>query len=588
MRAIRVTTTLVLALAMLGWGCAPDAAPSLTAAHAPEGLREAAQLAEVRLGVPADLVLALGWVETRWQGALEVESHADDDHSHGPGLIGLAGIRPSLEGDLLAVAARALETDAEAIDADSEVGVLATAYVLRELALRRHGALPAVDDVGAWREVLGDYTGLEDEASRARYVADVLHVLALGLEAEASNGEVVLIPSREITEVEATGVGVASAYLSEYEGAHWLEAGPGHWRAGRDGHSITHIIIHTMQGSYSGSIGWFRDPANPYDTSTHYLIRSSDGDITQMVEEADTAHHIGGWNPWTIGIEHEGYIENPSRWYTDVMYRSSARLVRHLCDKYSIPIDREHILGHVEVPGASHTDPGPGWNWDYYMGLVRAAAPSGPAYDATLVAIAEQPTELVSGGDGVVRIDYRNDGSAGWSVASTRLGTSAPRDRESPFYADYNWIDARRPTAADAATGSGATGRFSFVVVAPEVTEVTEMIEHYQVFDETGGFFGDEVEVRIRVRPRDTAVSDAGTETPVDAAVEMPLGDAGPGIPGVDGGTVGPARDAGTDGDTRPHMAGGCGCAASGSRGGSAGFALVALALASVMRRRRA
>jgi uncharacterized protein YgiM (DUF1202 family) len=53
------------------------------------------------------------------------------------------------------------------------------------------------------------------------------------------------------------------------------------------------------------------------------------------------------------------------------MYRASAALTRNLTTKYAIPRDRSHIIGHVEVPGATHTDPGQYWNWTYYMQLVN-------------------------------------------------------------------------------------------------------------------------------------------------------------------------------------------------------------------------
>jgi hypothetical protein len=100
-------------------------------------------------------------------------------------------------------------------------------------------------------------------------------------------------------------------------------------------------------------------------------VRSGDGAITQSVRDKDVAWHAGNWsyNTQSIGIEHEGYI-NQASWFTDTMYRSSAALTRHLCDKYRIPKDRAHIIGHIEVPGADHTDPGPHWNWNYYMRLV--------------------------------------------------------------------------------------------------------------------------------------------------------------------------------------------------------------------------
>src|SRR2546429_476351 len=39
-----------------------------------------------------------------------------------------------------------------------------------------------------------------------------------------------------------------------------------------------------------------------------------------------------------------------------------------------VPAARSHIIGHNEVPGTDHSDPGPTWNWTYYMSLVRACS----------------------------------------------------------------------------------------------------------------------------------------------------------------------------------------------------------------------
>ncbi|WP_010471205.1 N-acetylmuramoyl-L-alanine amidase, partial [Streptomyces somaliensis] len=71
--------------------------------------------------------------------------------------------------------------------------------------------------------------------------------------------------------------------------------------------------------------------------------------------------------------------------FTPAMYAASARLTAGICARYGIPVDREHVIGHVEVEGTDHTDPGPHWDWDRYMELVRRAAaapsasPSAPA-----------------------------------------------------------------------------------------------------------------------------------------------------------------------------------------------------------------
>ncbi len=65
------------------------------------------------------------------------------------------------------------------------------------------------------------------------------------------------------------------------------------------------------------------------------------------------------------------------------MYRSSAALTRNIADRRGIPKDRAHIKGHVEMPNQTHTDPGPNWNWTYYMQLVNGGNPNPPEYNFT-------------------------------------------------------------------------------------------------------------------------------------------------------------------------------------------------------------
>lgn len=166
----------------------------------------------------------------------------------------------------------------------------------------------------------------------------------------------------------------------DYAGASWLAAHKGNYTNASRPKSdpINKVVIHTMQGTVAGTKAWFRNPKS--EVTTHYLVSSSKGSVTQMVHESDIAWHAGNWdyNKTSIGIEHEGYVENPKKWYTKNMYASSAKLVRSICDRYGIPKDRKHIIAHSEVPGATHTDPGKGWNWDRFMDLVRDGAEHKP------------------------------------------------------------------------------------------------------------------------------------------------------------------------------------------------------------------
>ncbi|MEV8019373.1 N-acetylmuramoyl-L-alanine amidase [Streptomyces sp. NPDC086554] len=157
------------------------------------------------------------------------------------------------------------------------------------------------------------------------------------------------------------------------KGAQWVAASDYNWRrADRpDDYEIDMVVIHVVQGGYATALRVFKDPA--HGAAAHYVVRK-DGHVAQMIRELDVAFHAGnkGYNERSIGIEHEGFVDKKAS-FTDAMYASSARLTAGICKRYDIPVDREHIIGHVEVPGTDHTDPGPHWDWDRYIRLVRDA-----------------------------------------------------------------------------------------------------------------------------------------------------------------------------------------------------------------------
>ncbi len=594
----------LLALVTSLAGCATE--PPEVALGELRSLRDAAEHGEARYGVPASLTLAVGYTETRWQ--LPAIEHGAEHHHGMPAPVGVGGLRPWLASDPLGTAAAELGVEPARLADDPALSLLATAVVLRALAEAR-GEVPPLDDPGAWQEVLGDYAGLENEGARHSYADEVFRWIRRGVAGVGPDGEEVVLHSRSVRVPDA--IGAALAYGgAEYSMARWVPADSSNYSTRSA--AIDRIVIHTTQGSYAGAISWFQNPSS--DVSAHYVIRSSDGEITQMVREANKAWHVGTYNSRSIGIEHEGFVADPGRWYTDAMYRSSAALVRHLCAKYGIPIDRTHIIGHVEAPGATHTDPGSGWDWDRYMALVRGV-PEGPAYDASHPAQGV-PAEMTSGEREVAWVELRNDGSATWSLDGTRLGTSSPEDHASPFFDAENWVNDHRASGADHSDyATGRVGRFTFMIHAPEVTEDTTITDTFRLVQEGVAWFGPEVTLSVLVHPRPTS-------GPLDAdldgsAVDVDCDDANaavhPGAPdacddgldadcdGVDpacapiegdagvadGGSSAPAPDGGmplvTGGD-RPLGAEGCAV----SRGGAGGPAVwAALAAALVIGRRR-
>lgn len=168
---------------------------------------------------------------------------------------------------------------------------------------------------------------------------------------------------------------------SWYPPLRWSPAASQNFAVGRGGERASAIVIHGTDGSYASAMSWFHNPSAR--TSAHYLVRASDGEITQFVAEADSAFHARGVNRTTIGIEHE-FDPRHGVVYTAAQYRSSATLVCAIARRYGIPLDRGHILGHSELPNTDHSDPGPNWNWSFYMSLVQSCG-GGAALTASQV-----------------------------------------------------------------------------------------------------------------------------------------------------------------------------------------------------------
>ncbi|MFI8259090.1 MULTISPECIES: N-acetylmuramoyl-L-alanine amidase [unclassified Streptomyces] len=168
----------------------------------------------------------------------------------------------------------------------------------------------------------------------------------------------------------------------DHAGAGWTSASPANWRmADRpEDYRVDRIVVHVTQGGFASSVDAFKSPF--HQASAHYIV-GQDGRVEQMVREMDVAFHSGNrtMNERSVGIEHEGFVDRPQD-FTEAMYAASARLAADVCRRYGIPVDRSHILAHSEVRGTDHTDPGPHWDWDRYLGLVHSELAAGGAAPA--------------------------------------------------------------------------------------------------------------------------------------------------------------------------------------------------------------
>ncbi|WP_308290400.1 N-acetylmuramoyl-L-alanine amidase [Streptomyces meridianus] len=349
----------VTAIALTAQQAAAVAEPSGSA-----GMNDAFTRAAAEYQVPRALLVAVGYGETH------LDSHDGEPSSaNGYGVMHLVSNpqRSTLEkaSNLTGVPVSELRTNTASNIRGGAAVLRAYADALKLTAAER-------GDLAEWYPVVARYGGYSDATLARLYADTVYEIVEKGVRAEVEDGGTVVTEAEQVTPDRGQYSSVRSldstaAQSDDYPAAHWVPADSGNYASGRTA-AIDTIVIHVAQGSYAGTISWFQDPAA--ESSAHYVIRSSDGDVTQMVRDSDTAWHAKSANSHSLGIEHEGYIEDAS-WFTDAMYNASAALVRHLTAVYGIPRDREHIVGHGEVPGNDHTDPGPSWDWDTYMALVN-------------------------------------------------------------------------------------------------------------------------------------------------------------------------------------------------------------------------
>lgn len=119
----------------------------------------------------------------------------------------------------------------------------------------------------------------------------------------------------------------------------------------RNGARINRIVLHyTTSPNVDGTISWFQDPRSK--VSAHYVI-ARNGDIYQMVRDADSAWHARSANAESIGIEHSAGLDDQM---TPEQEASSIALLRWLVGVYKLRW--EDVDGHRFVPGNNTDCPG--------------------------------------------------------------------------------------------------------------------------------------------------------------------------------------------------------------------------------------
>ncbi|MFI9388878.1 N-acetylmuramoyl-L-alanine amidase [Kutzneria sp. NPDC052558] len=404
----------------------PLAGPA-SAAPAPLSDRQQAyDSAAAEFGVPAEVLLGVSYMESQWNtygGTPSVAAGYGPMHLTDFATATASASAPSAEFDgedargddsrplpqhtvpaPAGVPAAALQTAQQAaqlagtttaaVRGDVRQNIRAGAALLASYQ-QQHSA-----NTGDWYAAVAKYSGATDSRSAADFADEVFQTIRQGVTRTTDDGQLVTLRADasvkpntaqlaglHLTPTDSTGVECPRGLSCELDPAAYAQYGPtpddygNHDTSDRPAsQKIDYIVIHDTEATWDTTLNLIQDPKY---VSWNYTIRSQDGHIAQHVLAKDVAWHAANWyiNTRSIGIEHEGFLAQ-SGWYTEAMYRASATLVRYLAAKYQIPLDRQHILGHDNVPGITppfiptqHTDPGPYWDWDHYFTLLGAPQP---------------------------------------------------------------------------------------------------------------------------------------------------------------------------------------------------------------------
>lgn len=488
--------------------------PGLTFAQAAQSniRQDEFSAAATEFGVPANILLALSYNQSLWQ------TNTGMSVDGGYGLMDLRAYAPSIvsgrDGSSVATpkkpanyytldtAASLLHLPAATLKSNQQQNIRGAAAVLAQDARQLHGGnLPG--NINDWYDALAVFSGATDGMSASTFAGDVYATVKSGASATTEDGQrinLAALPtvSPNTNSLASLGLGtlpqtpngtakkaecpatltcqfVPAAYAQDdpSDPTNYGNYDPAHRPQDMQ---IRYIFIHDGEGPYDSIIHHFQDPT-AYD-SAQYVI-STRGDITQMVKNEDVSWGVGNWNlnMHGINIEHAGFAAQGASWYTPAMYQASATLVRWLAGKYDIPLDRAHILGHGDVmrgpaagQAAQHWDPGPYWNWNYYMDLVRGETPEQASADFAHDQKLRKGDVITIAPNFATNQPPVTDCQTGTCISEPRQGANfvylhtAPNER-APLLSDpYMHTDGSPGTTEDDDWGDKAPSGFDYVV----------------------------------------------------------------------------------------------------------------------------
>jgi hypothetical protein len=308
----------------------------------------------------------------------------------------------------------------------------------------------------------------------------------------------------------------------------------------------------TVEGAVRTTQAYMMDSGDYCDLAYQFMV-GYDGSLYEARPYGYYSGATGGNNDGNaascfLGCYHPEPSCPTSHPDTDEMIWGAQLLVQTFTELHNIGTTDQDIRGHQDWPGNSTACPG-----DFVMARLDEIRADLAWFEATETDRSETDFVLAPGAQATVSVTLRNDGGLAWEPGETALGTTGPRDDDSPL-ADASWLADNRAATVASTVARGEEGTFTFTVTAPDrvgtyTTTLGLVAEGITWFEDApwgGGPADDLVTVTVEV------VEDGETPPPPEDTGEAPTDTD---LPEPDG-FVAPARVA-----LEPR---GCGCDAAG------------------------
>jgi len=294
------------------------------------------------------------------KAAAQVQSNWAQTGASFYGSYGMMGLIESDHTKQITLAASLTNLKVDDIKNEAKANIRAAAALLAHYQKGK----PTSANLADWFEATRDLTGLSDEEMKTSLATSFYNVIKNGSKTVSLWREIIQIDAQPITIPEYkiasvkknTNANSVANTNTDYPTAVDRMT-TCNYATGRNGYNIDYYFVHYIAtGTYAGAISWFRDCTRTTGlSSANYVIRNSDGEISQVVRESDRAYAQGvtQYNGGGISTEHEVLTTNLAMWDSEPMLVAAANLAIDVCNRNNIPRVRRGVNGDRGIYGHS-------------------------------------------------------------------------------------------------------------------------------------------------------------------------------------------------------------------------------------------